>query len=364
MLLISFGVRLAPTMTLATLFLAGTPCAQLAADVVLPAGASLVSNEGNDKQIKLFGSDSGQFRFQQVDGDLRGVQWFSSLAFRRDGLGTYPTAFPRAAEIEIVMGEGVHGAFSTVFDDNYRAFTRNVVHDRAFVSLPDLRTPPVVAPDSFMPAIPFNHAFYYTASTDLVWEVCVITTTPLRTDYPLDAHKSVPEQFLLHRYGIGCVANPTLPLLPMSLASPGVTYSPERFMDLNFYVDRAPPMSVPLLLWGVAEQQVAFPGLCTNLYVDPMLATPMPQANIIGTSTLNLRVPYIDALAGHQVCHQAIAYDPNQPFAIKVAGSNGTSVEVVAPMPRVKSISAPTARTVAAPAIDHGFGIVVKLGGS
>jgi hypothetical protein len=355
------GVKLLPPLTLASLLLSATAGAQ---NVVLPAGVPLANAEGNDKQVKLFGCESGQHRFQQVDADLQTSQTFHSLAFRRDGFDTYPTAFPRAAEIEIVLGQGSHNNFSTVFDDNFRWPTRTVVYDRAFISLPDIRTPPVAPPATFMPAIPFDRPFVFTGGDALIWEICVLTTVPTRTDYPLDAHTTAPDQLILHSYGIGCVANPTQPVLPMSLASTGIIHSPERIIDLMFYVDRAPATQVPILLWSFTEQQYAFPGLCTNLYVNPVLAVPMPMTNVIGTSQLSVRVPFNDSMPGQQTCHQVVALDPDQPFPIKVAGSNGTSVQVVAPLPRVKSISAPTARTVAADGIDHGFGIVVELGGA
>ncbi|MEZ5965490.1 MAG: hypothetical protein R3F56_16775 [Planctomycetota bacterium] len=352
------GALLIPPLVVAATQMIARPSAQ----VVLPAGVSLAATEGNDKQFKLFGCESGQFRFQQVDGDLRNAQTFQGLAFRRDGFDVYDTAFPRAAELQIVMGKGAHMGYSDTFDANFRWPTRTVVCDRTFVSLPDFRTPPVTPPATFLPAIPFTRPFYFDGTEDLVWEIDVYTTTPTRTSYPLDAHKTVPEQLILHNYGVGCIANPTQPVLPMSLASTGITYSDQRLIELCFYVDRAPAMEFPMLLWGLDEQQFPFPGLCTNLYVNPVLATPMPQANAVGTSTYTLRVPYIDAMEGQQVCNQAIAYDANQVYPIKVAGSNGTSVEVKAPMPRVKSISAPTVATTVAPTgIDHGFGIVVRL---
>lgn len=358
MLSVRPGVYLVPPLILTSMLLVAKPCTQ----VVLPAGASFVSTEGNDKQLKLFGCESGQFRFQQIDGDLRTAQVFSGLAFRRDGFDTYETAFPRAAEVELVMGEGVHNGFSDVFDSNYRYPTRTLVCSRTFVSLPDMRTPPPVQPATFLPPIPFDQPFYFSAGNNLVWEIRVLTTTPTRTAYPLDAHQAVPEQFILHTYGVGCVANQTTPVLPMSLASTGITYSREQRIELCFYLDRAPALEFPVLLWGMNEQQFAFPGLCTNLYVDPVLATVMPQTNAVGTSTFTVPVPYVDAMARQQVCHQVVVNDPNQPFPIKVAGSNGTSVEVRAPMPRVKSISAPTAMSAVAPTgIDYGFGLVVRL---
>lgn len=352
------GAYLVVPLFFAAVQLATALCAQ----TVLPAGVPLASSEGNDKQVKLFGCESGQFRFQQVDADLRTAQRYSGLAFRRDGFDLYETAFPRAAEIEIVMGEGRHNGFTDRFADNYRYPTRNMVYTRKFVSLPDLRDPPVVRPSPFLPAIPFDHPFDFTAQSDLVWEICVLTTLPTRTAYPLDAHQAVPEQFIEHRYGIGCVANPTLPVIPMSLSSTGITYSGPRRIDLAFYVDRAPEFEFPVLLWGTDDCNVVVPGLCTNLYVQPMLAMVMPQTNAAGTSTLTLSVPYIDELARQQVANQVVANDPHQPYPLKVAASNGTSVEIMPPMPRVKSISAPLAQSPVAPTgIDHGFGIVVRL---
>lgn len=353
------GARLLPPLVIATLFSAPVG----AQNVVLPAGVPLANAEGSSKHVKLFGCESGQHRFQQVDADLQTPQTFHSLAFRRDGYDRYPTAFPRAAEIEIVLGQGSHNGFSTVFDDNFRWPTRTVVYDRAFISLPDFSAPPVAPPATFLPAIPFDRPFVFTGNDALIWEICVLTTVPTRTDYPLDAHATAPDQLILHNYGIGCVANRTQPVLPMSLASTGIVYSPERRIDMTFYVDRAPPTQIPILLWSFAEQQYAFPGLCTNLYVDPVLPMAMPMTNVVGTSTMTVRVPFNDTMPGQQTCHQAVALDPDQPYPIKVAGSNGTSVQVVAPLPRVKSIEASTARTVAADHIDHGFGIVVQLGG-
>lgn len=342
----------------AALQFATSPCAQ----VVLPAGTPLANTEGNNKQVKLFGCESGQFRFQQVDADLRAARQFNGIAFRRDGFDLYETAFPRAVEIEIVMGEGRHNGFTDTFVDNYRFPTRNMVYTRKYVSLPDFRDPPVVRPSPFLPTIPFDHPFNFTAQTDLVWEVCVLTTLPTRTPYPLDAHQAVPEQFIEHRYGIGCVANPSVPVIPMSLSSNGISYSGPRRIDLAFYVDRAPEFEFPVLLWGINECNVVVPGLCTNMYVQPMLALVMPQANAAGTSTLALSVPYIDGLAGQQISNQVVVNDPHQPYPLKVAASNGTSVEIIAPTPRVKSISAPLAQSPVAPTgIDHGFGIVVRL---
>lgn len=353
------GAKLLPPLAIAALF--STPVG--AQNVVLPAGVPLATAEGNSKHVKLFGCESGQHRFQQIDADLRTAQTFTSLAFRRDGFDTYPTAFPRAAEIEIVMGQGNHNGFSRVFDDNFRWPTRTVVYDRAFISLPDFTTPPVAPPANFLPAIPFDRPFVFNGGDALIWEICVLTTVPTRTDYPLDGHITAPNQLILHNYGIGCVANQTQPVLPMSLASTGIVYSPERKMDLTFYVDRAPPTQIPVLLWSFSEQNYTFPGLCTNLYVNPVLAMPMPLTNMVGTSTLTVEVPYNDTMPGQQTCHQAVALDPDQAYPVKIAGSNGTSVQVVAPLPRVKSIGAPTARTAAADHIDHGFGIVVQLGG-
>jgi len=82
----------------------------------------------------------------------------------------------------------------------------------------------------------------------------------------------------------------------------------------------APASSVSALLIGVQQTAIPFPGLCTSIYVNPVL-TVNGATDATGTWSPALAVPFNAAFVGVPLIMQSAVSDASRPFPL--TASNG-----------------------------------------
>jgi hypothetical protein len=315
---------------------------------ILPAQTSLVSpafyvnEEGTTTASLPFGTPNSTasypLRSQQVIGGLRGQpRVFRSLAFRRDGQRAASTLFDaRSIDFELFLGHGNVASASSTFASNYTTPRQQAFARRTF-SVPGIADLPRVVPAPFLVRITFDQPFLYSGAADVVWEAGAFSQLQgPGTLTPVDAAISgmnlvMPSGYRMN--GRGCNVPPTS-TSEMELRSTGSLQNfPVNAWILAFSATNCPPNAAGALLLGLSNPNTPVPGLCTNLMVTPMVTVPgtvpasgpwLPLGNIAPSP----RIPYLAAFVGVLLEAQAAALDPAQPFALKVAASNGTSVRL------------------------------------
>jgi hypothetical protein len=314
----------------------------LPAQTTLVSPAFYVNEEGTTTASLPFGSPSltGGYplRSQQVIGGLRGQpRVFRSLSFRRDGQRAASTLFDqRSVDLELFAGHGNYASASSTFASNYTAPRQQVSARRAF-SVPGVADLPRVVPAPFSVRIAFDAPFVFSGAADFVWEAGAASQLAgPGTLTPVDAAISgmnivMPSGYQMN--GRGCNVPPTS-LSEMQLRSAGSLQNfPVNAWILAFSATNAPPNAGGALLLGLANPNAPVPGLCANLFVTPMVTVPstVPASGPwlpLGHIAPSPRIPYLAALVGMLLETQAAALDPTQPFALKVAASNGVSVRL------------------------------------
>lgn len=348
----------------------------------LPAQGTLVSpsfyadEEGTTTASLPFGTPRSATGYpqhsQQVIGGLRGqARVFRSLAFRRDGQLAENALFDaRTIDFELHVGHGDVATATGTFATNYTS-PRQLVFARRALSLPGVAALPRVVPAPFNLQIPFDTQFSYSGLADFVWEADAygqISGAGVLT--PVDASFSgmnlvMPSGYRMN--GRGCNAQGTTN--EVQLRSTGSLQNfPVNAWILSLSVTNAPPNAAGLLLLGLNNLNVPLPGLCTNLFVSPLVTlngtVPASGAWLpLGGIAPAPRIPYQAALVGTYFEAQAAADDPTVPFPLKLAASNGLSVRLNdwTPAFQIAQISE-TGTTTGTGTLSASAAVVVALG--
>jgi hypothetical protein len=291
--------------------------------VVSPA--SLATIEGNSNNTYPF--NNNMFRYQQVHGDLRGTPFLmKGIHIRGDGMYASPA---RTVDLELIVSNGPYVGFSQVFDANHGQI-RFVTFTRKFVNLPALAVPPA-PPAPFTVIFPFDMLYPHTGNFDVVWEARIHGNTT-SASYIMDAHSHSPADVTSRTstpFGTGCTASGRS--LAVAAGSQFHAYAAAAQFAAMFWSANGPASLPSTMLLGTSALDVPVPGLCSNLYVAPLITvaavTTADGLHAVGPLVL----PYDPALVGLTLMHQTAGIDPTRSDAIKVAVSNRATNSVPAP---------------------------------
>lgn len=285
---------------------------------------------------------SNPVRYQQVHADLRGpARIVLALSFRRDGmLGPRVNFAPRTLQLEVRMSESDLPTMSATFANNY-ATPASVVLPATSLTTPDFVDQPRTVPGPFAFRIPLQVPFAYTGTRDLLWEVAVTSATGTGTAVPLDAPISgfnlvTPGAYTMN--GLGCMVQG---LETMLRANHSVQSLPNgSFAIFDFTASFLPPSAACAFLFGSGAVNLPVPGVCTNLYVLP-LVTLNGTADATGTfkpfTGVLPRLPFSNAIVGQSFDAQVAGLDPGMtPVPVRV--TNGVTARIPATPPTLTGV--------------------------
>ena len=349
---------------LATTLLAGAALAQGA--IVSPLGTDVV--EGNSNNIFPFGATTVR-RYQQVHSDLGSTPlMITQLSFRMNA-STVNYAGTRTMDMELHMGDGVPAMqHSFVFDNNYIGAKVLVLPRQNIVFGPQGQS---VTPgpnaftnmDLILPA-----PFVYTGANSLVWEVTHYGATVAGTMSALDADGTSTTTSPSSITGIGCIATG----LTAEMTHLFICVDIGGTLVLIPTITNAPASSLAILGIGFTNPNLAFPGLCGNVYTDAVIAPFLGFTSATGTFTADNSAAAIvlpNGLTGVALRTQAFVVDPLSAQPIPFCVSNGRSVTVPASnlthvnqIARIwNNLGGTTATAGIASNSGHGYGLVTRF---
>jgi hypothetical protein len=305
----------------------------LAAQTFTVAPAPYANQQGNaNNPIPFYNTNA---RYQQIHGGLRGTpRLISAMAVRR-GNNTNVNAVARTLDLTVLLADAEFTQTSPTFAANYRS-TPTLVFPRAQVNFPDW-TVTGGTPEPWSIVIPFVTPHLYVGTTDLLWEWVVENNSSGTTQaYAADVYSGLTGANLdmlnatSTRLGVGCMATG---------AASAMSYSPRCYTSrsLNSLYFRGTALNgvigaPSVILLGGTNPNLTFPGLCTTLFVDPLVTFPS-VASATGSFTMpDVLVPYDPNWVGARLFSQAVSTDPGQ-LGLPLALSNGIENVIPAMQP-------------------------------
>jgi len=277
------------------------------------------TTEGATNHAYILGDRVG-LTWQQIDSTLRGqILPVKSIAWRRDGsLATSANYVKRTMEVEIFLANSELTKISKTHSANYVGTPTQVVKKKT-INAPDWTTAPTTAPAPFNFKVPFDTNWVFLGKNDFLWEVRVTKnsyTGGIFSNYPFDFqyvvtgssfnnNPSTPSTSTM--LGSGCtVSGHTSPFrLSTVLYNHGV-----KFRLQNSVV--AGPATTPVnVYFGIKDPNLAIPGWCERIHVDPVWLLPLGNTSTTGTAgptTLD-NIKYDKNLIGFSIFAQAGAVD-------------------------------------------------------
>lgn len=313
-------------------------CALAAA---VPAQGSQISpkhytrEEGTSLSSYPFSGTTFPVRYQQVHTDFKGAPHaINTLGFRRDGTRAANALFgARTLDIELRLAHANHPTFGATFSANY-ATPPITVFTRKLLAVPDLSQPPRLVPPPEQVYFLFDTPFPYDGVQDLLWETVMHGATGPGTAVPLDLATSgmnlvIPAGYLMT--GVGCMVPASSNTEMQMRTSSSLQGFPVNAWIFAYDVVSAPASAAAVFLFGTTNPNLTVPGLCTALYVNPVISvsgtTDAAGAwKPLGAMTPAPRIPYSANAVGARTEAQVVALDAQRPVGLPLAASNGVSM--------------------------------------
>jgi hypothetical protein len=341
--------------------------------VVLPAAAQwsavapahYATWEGTSLSGVPFSGTAFPVRLQQVhdepSGAVRSIQF---LAFRSSAVAPDLRFQRRTVDVDVWMGHGSLAGVTSNFAANYLAPPQNVFVRRT-VNTPDYSGGSTSSPAPFDLRFLLDAAFVHNGVDDFVWEVNVFGASGTGSAVPLDSVVSgmnlvIPSNYELN--GTGC----TFGARPMTLRPTGSLQGfPVNAWIQDWTATDAPPSSPAVLMVGTTNPNLPVPGLCTNLYVLPLLQAggttdgagsfdPFPP------TAPTPRIPYSASSVGARLEAQVAVVDVTGP--LRLYATNGAST-ILPPWTPAVGIARLYQTPTVAPSLSTTTGLVVEVGG-
>ncbi|MHC4514662.1 MAG: hypothetical protein ACYTGW_04805 [Planctomycetota bacterium] len=293
--------------------------------VSLPAQGTFTSplgydtKEGATDHAYILGNRVG-LTWQQIDSTLRGrVLSVKSIAWRRDGnLATNAAYVKRTMEVEIFLANSELTKISKTHSANYVGTPTRVVNKKT-VSAPDWTAAPTTAPAPFNFKVPFDTGWVFLGKNDFLWEVRVTKNSYTGTafsNYPFDFQYVVSGSSFNNNpstpststaLGTGCTASGKTS--PFTLST--VLYNHGVKFRLQNSATNGPATTQVNAYFSIKDPNLAIPGWCERVHVDPMWLLPLGKTSTtgsVGPTTLD-NIPYNRNLIGFPIFVQAGALD-------------------------------------------------------
>lgn len=276
-------------------------------------------------------------RLQQITTELSGKPLpIAMMSYRRHYRYKSSTGGKaRTCELELFCGQGTFTAFTSNFASNWSGASTQVIKKRK-VQLPDWTQDPAGAPAPFTLSYKFDRPYVYDGKKDFLYEIRVHTVTDDKP-YPHDHARQGGTQFHYGKYsgyGKGCV----------STGAAGAFYQQMYFKvnsaskgDLYYNMYNGPANAAAVLMIGSTAIDLKVPGLCTNLFVQPIVTIPVGVLSATGSKTTT-HIPglaYNLTMALAKIHGQAVAIDKGQKV-IPVSAARRSTVELPKGHPDVK----------------------------
>ncbi len=308
--------------TTATLLALGLLSVSLAAQGTFTSPLGYDTREGATDHAYILGSKLG-LTWQQIDSTLRGrVLSVKSIAWRRDGgLATSANYVKRTMEVEIFLANSELTKISKTHSANYVGTPTQVVKKKT-VNAPDWTTVPTTAPAPFNFKVPFDTGWVFLGKNDFLWEVRVTKnsyTGGVFSNYPFDFQYVVASSSFNNNpstpststmLGSGCTARGQTS--PFRLST--VLYNHGIKFRLQNSATNGPPTTQVNVYLGIKDPNLAIPGWCERIHVDPVLLLSLGKTSTtgaVGPTTLD-NIRYDKNLVGFSIFAQAGALDPGQ----------------------------------------------------
>ncbi|MBK8974847.1 MAG: hypothetical protein IPM29_02885 [Planctomycetes bacterium] len=329
-----------------------------AQSVVLPAGYDVREGENRTPAPAMWPA-----RMQFVYGDARGrPMTLRHLAWRGDGnaipVATYAA---RTVSTEVNVCDGDASALVADFARN-QITPPVTVFARRDVSYPDHRAAPRQSPAPFDIAVQFDQPYVHTGLRDLLLDIRTYAgSQPSSNDsYHVDVatpwSSGGPAYGAWRMVGEGCPGA----IDPYEVRGLVKYTASATGTDLALACQtRGGPRNAPgTLLVGVRDPDLAVPGLCARLRVDPILSISIYANSETGIPLLAM--PFDAGLAGVELKAQGFLVDASQ-GGLGLQASPGLTM-TVAPHPVEFRAATVFNHGGRAPSITQGWAPVVELG--
>jgi hypothetical protein len=334
------------------------------AGLICGAVVSPIANaaaEGNSNNTIPFGFGSATQSYQQSHGDMMGrPMTIVGVSWRRDGALATNTAYAaKTITTTLYLGGGDHERFGTTFATNYTT-ARTQVATGAF-AMPSWATAPAVPPATFTFRIPTT-AYAWNGATELVWEWRGTAMTSTHNMFGDAVSAADVGSVNDTSYGSGCISTGQAPN-PFQLNS---TFTTSRLNNQHTFLwtgQYARASVGAALNIGVAATNTPFPGLCTNIYTNPVIIISGLGTTAAGVLNVGpVSSPYNASWVGFAFFSQAWCLDVGQPVAIKASGSDGSRCIVPGlGGPRVSRLYNTTSAVALTGTVGHSYGLVVRF---
>lgn len=296
--------------------------------IVSPVGTATV--EGNANNVFPFGQNVAR-RYLQIHADLGSTPLvITKLAFRVNASATN-YAGTRVHDLELYMGDGVSQTTpNLVFDNNYVG-AKTLVMPRGNVTWGPQGQAVTPGPNPFNGSMDLllTTPFVYAATAPLVWEAVYYGNTTSGTMSAFDADSSTTTSAVSTITGTGCIATGQTAAMTHTYAIADVAGT----LMMNPTIAAGPANSLAILAVGFSNPNLAFPGLCSNVYTDAVFTQVLGFTTATGTftnDTPNGAIIVPNTLTGLPIFTQAFVVDTGSTNPIQFACSNGRSATVPA----------------------------------
>ncbi|MAE77494.1 MAG: hypothetical protein CMJ85_11575 [Planctomycetes bacterium] len=285
------------------------------------------NNEGTSANAFPFTS-TVQRRYMQVHSDLpNGAVRISAIGFRITATTIKPAGY-RTLDMEMFMGRSrTWNTCSFYFDQNYLAPKTKVIKRKTFNFGPGIGASP--GPSPFVTALELKlDAPYVRIPTfSVAWEIHMHSNVSGGSIGTIDADKANIVLGADSPYGTGCTATGRTAPVRHTVEIADIAGT----LLLMFSASQCPANAPGILVLGTKKLDLKIPGLCTNLYTDLFLVTPIGIANANGDLNRDGTRWYYNAAGGAWLLpsigavtlySQIMVFDAGQ-SGIKLAGSNG-----------------------------------------
>lgn len=295
--------------------------------LVSPIGLDLV--EGSGGNSFPWGSTTIR-RYLQIHSDVKGTPMLvSMLSWRMNGGNTTLYTGTRVLDVELFMGNCVEFNRPSFRMDNNYIGPRAGVMARKVVNFGPQGQNATPGPAPFQGMdLPLDTPFPYAGAFSLIWEALVYSNAAGTGTFntSTDVNACVSKSGSSSTVGAGCIASgqTSAMALSASLADMGGD------LVLGFSAARGPAGAPVILALGVANPDLPYPGLCSNLNTDLVVVAVVGTTDAAGALAAGPGTAFVapNSFPGAVLYAQLHAPDAGSAFPLPVVNSNGLKITI------------------------------------
>jgi hypothetical protein len=321
-----------PTLCLATGIATGiatvttlAPDARAQEMVVSPVQST--TEEGSSFAAEPWGSNQ-PMHYMQVHSDLFGTpRRFTGLSWRMNAVSGYYDG-TRRIDLEVYMGYTVpYDHIHLPYAQNYSVPRQSVLARKVINMGPQGHSLPP-GPNAFAGmTVLFDQPFQYNGNGSFAWEALIYSNAVVGSWNTVDALQGSPgSSGSIRSLGQGCIATNQQQAMALGLLMSdwGGT------VTLGFTLSSGPRSSATVLAVGSRNPNTPFPGLCSNLLTDVLLAVPVGTTDANGSIFPGGAATWFveNHWQNQTIFAQMHSADLSRPNPIPISNSNGLEIKV------------------------------------